>query len=210
MVTVIGVLLIIMGIFLVISVLMQSSKNHRVSGSIAGGAETFFGKQKGKTLDSLFNKLTTVVTIIFVILVLALCFILPTVDEVNHDMMVENAINYYKTEFGVNITEADLVFDEEGIPALADPSKILPVIESEVEEEAPVVEEETPVAEEEAPATEEEAPATEEEAPATEEEAPVAEEEAPATEEEAPVAEEEAPVAEEEAPVVEEEATVEE
>ena len=49
--TVIGVLLIIMGIFLIISVLMQSSKNHRLSGSIAGGAETFFGKQKGKTLD---------------------------------------------------------------------------------------------------------------------------------------------------------------
>ena len=59
-ITVIGVLLIIMGIFLIISVLMQSSKDHRLSGSIAGGAETFFGKQKGKTLDALFNKLTTV------------------------------------------------------------------------------------------------------------------------------------------------------
>lgn len=63
--TVIGVLLIVMGIFLIISVLMQSSKDHRLSGSIAGGAETFFGKQKGKTLDALFTKLTTVVTIIF-------------------------------------------------------------------------------------------------------------------------------------------------
>ena len=187
MVTVIGVLLIIMGIFLVISVLMQSSKNHRVSGSIAGGAETFFGKQKGKTLDSLFNKLTTVVTIIFVILVLALCFILPTVDEVNHELIVENAINYYKTTFGIDVTEADLVFDAEGNATLADTSKLLPAIESEAEE-APV---------------EEEAPAVEEEAPATEEEAPV-------VEEEAPVAEEEAPVAEEEAPAVEEEATVEE
>ena len=76
-ITVIGVLLIIMGIFLIISVLMQSSKDHRLSGSIAGGAETFFGKQKGKTLDALFNKLTTVVTIIFVILVLVLYVIQP-------------------------------------------------------------------------------------------------------------------------------------
>ena len=32
-ITVIGVLLIIMGIFLIISVLMQSSKDHRLSGS---------------------------------------------------------------------------------------------------------------------------------------------------------------------------------
>ena len=78
--TVIGVLLIIMGIFLIISVLMQSSKNHRLSGSIAGGAETFFGKQKGKTLDALFNKLTTVVTIVFVLLVLVLYVIQPSTE----------------------------------------------------------------------------------------------------------------------------------
>lgn len=89
LINVIGVLLIIMGIFLVISVLMQSSKNHRVSGSIAGGAETFFGKKKGKTLDAVFNKLTTVVTIIFVVLVLALCFVLPTFEEAREQMMAE-------------------------------------------------------------------------------------------------------------------------
>lgn len=70
--TVVGVLLIIMAVFLVISVLMQSSKDHRLSGSIAGGAETFFGKTKGKTLDALFNKLTTVIAIVFVVLVLVL------------------------------------------------------------------------------------------------------------------------------------------
>ena len=67
MVTVIGVLLIIMGIFLVISVLMQSSKNHRVSGSIAGGAETFFGKNKGRTIDAMLRKFTAVIAILFVI-----------------------------------------------------------------------------------------------------------------------------------------------
>ena len=80
--TVIGVLLIVMGIFLIISVLMQSSKDHRLSGSIAGGAETFFGKQKGKTLDAMFNKLTTVVTIIFVVLVLVLYVMQPSSSEI--------------------------------------------------------------------------------------------------------------------------------
>ena len=79
--TVIGILLIVMGIFLIISVLMQSSKNHRMSGTIAGGAETFFGKQKGKTLDALFNKLTTIVTIVFVVLVLVLYVLQPSVDD---------------------------------------------------------------------------------------------------------------------------------
>ncbi len=74
---IIGLALIIMAVFLVISVLMQSSKDHRLSGSIAGGAETFFGKTKGKTIDAFLNKLTTIVTIIFVILVVVLYVMQP-------------------------------------------------------------------------------------------------------------------------------------
>lgn len=87
--TVIGVLLIIMGIFLIVSVLMQSSKDHRLSGSIAGGAETFFGKQKGKTLDAMFNKLTTIVTIIFVVLVLVLYVMQPSLESLMADQYTE-------------------------------------------------------------------------------------------------------------------------
>ena len=74
---VIGILLLVMAVFLVISVLMQSSKNHRMSGTISGGAETFFGKQKGKSLDALFSKLTTIIAIIFVILVIVMYIIQP-------------------------------------------------------------------------------------------------------------------------------------
>lgn len=75
--TIIGILLIVMAVFLVISVLMQSSKDHRLGASIAGGAETFFGKTKGKSMDAMFNKLTTVVAIIFVVLVVILYVIQP-------------------------------------------------------------------------------------------------------------------------------------
>ena len=48
--TIFGILILVMAIFLVITILMQSSRDHRLSGTIAGGAETFFGKQKGKTM----------------------------------------------------------------------------------------------------------------------------------------------------------------
>lgn len=75
--TIIGILLIVMAVFLVIAVLMQSSKDHRLGSSIAGGAETFFGKAKGKSMDALFNKLTTVIAIIFVLLVVILYVIQP-------------------------------------------------------------------------------------------------------------------------------------
>ena len=75
---VIGISLIVMSVFLVVAVLMQSSKDHRLGASIAGGAETFFGKQKGKSMDAMFNKLTTVIAIVFVVLVLVLFFIAPS------------------------------------------------------------------------------------------------------------------------------------
>jgi preprotein translocase subunit SecG len=62
--------MIVMAIFLVIAVLMQSGKDSKLSGTIAGGGETFFGKTKGKTIDRVLAKATTVVSVIFVILVL--------------------------------------------------------------------------------------------------------------------------------------------
>ena len=73
---IIDVVLILISLGLILVVLMQQGQREGL-GAIAGGAETFFGKQKGKTLDALFNKLTTVVTIIFVILVLVLYVIQP-------------------------------------------------------------------------------------------------------------------------------------
>ena len=70
--TVIGVLLIVMGIFLIISVLMQSSKDHRLSGSIAGGAETFFGKKKAASYEGKLELLTKITGAVFMVLCLVL------------------------------------------------------------------------------------------------------------------------------------------
>ena len=65
-----GIILMIGAIFLIAAVLMQSGKSHKLSGTIAGGAETFFGKTKGKSIDKLFSKLTTIVSVVFVVLVI--------------------------------------------------------------------------------------------------------------------------------------------
>lgn len=67
-----GSILLFFAVFLVVAVLLQHGKNHNLSGTIAGGAETFFGKEKGKTIDKMLSKLTTVVAVIFVILVIVL------------------------------------------------------------------------------------------------------------------------------------------
>jgi len=67
-----GVIILIFALFLVIAVLMQHGKSKHLSGTIAGGAETFFGKEKGKTIDKILSTATTVIAIIFVIAVLVL------------------------------------------------------------------------------------------------------------------------------------------
>ena len=73
---ILGIVLLLMAIFLVVAILMQSGKDKRLSGTIAGGAETFFGKSKASTMDKILSKVTTIVAIIFAVLVLVMYIIL--------------------------------------------------------------------------------------------------------------------------------------
>ena len=73
------VLLLIAAVFLTIAILLQHGKSHNLSGTIAGASETFFGKTKGSTIDRKLSTLTTVVAIVFVVLVLA-AFLLQGLD----------------------------------------------------------------------------------------------------------------------------------
>ena len=66
---IIGIILLVFSVFLVIAVLMQEGKSHNLSGTIAGGADTFFGKNKGQAVSKKLSVLTTVVAVIFVLLV---------------------------------------------------------------------------------------------------------------------------------------------
>lgn len=70
MTTVLMILQMLCAIALIVTVLMQSSKSAGLSGSIAGGAETFFGKKKG--MDELFSKLSIVAAVLFMALTLLL------------------------------------------------------------------------------------------------------------------------------------------
>ena len=67
-----AIVLILLSIGLVAAVLMQSSKDHKLSGAIAGGADTFFGKSKGNSMDKLFSKLTIIGSAVFVVIVVAM------------------------------------------------------------------------------------------------------------------------------------------
>lgn len=77
---------VVISVILILVVLLQHGKQQGLSGAIAGGAETFFGKNKGRTIDALLNKITTVVAILFVISAIAL-----TVVSVNTNKAEEAA-----------------------------------------------------------------------------------------------------------------------
>ena len=65
---ILSVFQIIVSLVLIVVVLMQSSDQQGLSGTIAGGAETFFGKNKGRTIDAVLKKWTAVIAAVFIIL----------------------------------------------------------------------------------------------------------------------------------------------
>lgn len=69
------ILHVIIAIVLIVVVLFQSGKSAGLSGSIAGGADTFFGKNKGRTIDAILSKWTSVIAILFLITSIALFFL---------------------------------------------------------------------------------------------------------------------------------------
>ena len=58
---------VIFSISIIITVLLQSGKTSGISGTIAGGAETFFGKSKGRTIDAMLGRYTSFASIAFLI-----------------------------------------------------------------------------------------------------------------------------------------------
>lgn len=63
-----GVVLIITSIALIAIVLLQEGRSAGLSGAIAGGAETFLGKNKSKTIEQKLVKITKVLASAFFVL----------------------------------------------------------------------------------------------------------------------------------------------
>ncbi len=72
-----GIIMIVTSLALVVVVLLQESRTAGLSGAIAGGADTFLGKNKSKTVEQKLVKITKILAaIFFVISVLATLIVL--------------------------------------------------------------------------------------------------------------------------------------
>jgi preprotein translocase, secG subunit len=61
------VVIVLLSLFMVLIVLLQPGNSSGL-GAISGGAETFFGKNKAKTLEGKLKKLTIIVAVALVVL----------------------------------------------------------------------------------------------------------------------------------------------
>ena len=72
---VLGIVLLVLAVAIIALVLMQQGKDKKLSGAIAGGSDSFYGKSKGAGKDKMLSVVTTVIAIVFVVVVLAMYFI---------------------------------------------------------------------------------------------------------------------------------------
>ncbi len=105
--TVVGIIQIIVSVVLIASVLMQSAKKEGLSGVVGGASETFFGKNKGRTLDATFAVITTVCAIIFLISSLFLSYGMIAVQNAESKKVAEEQTQKVETEDTAADTKAD-------------------------------------------------------------------------------------------------------
>lgn len=71
-VKILAILCIIISIALTTIILMQEGKQAGLTGAISGGAETFWGKNKGRSVDGVLDKITKVLVVLFFVLAIVL------------------------------------------------------------------------------------------------------------------------------------------
>lgn len=69
---ILGIVLAVLSLSLIVAVLLQPGKDKRLSGAIAGGADTFMAKGKAGKLDKVLSKATVVMCVVFFVVILVL------------------------------------------------------------------------------------------------------------------------------------------
>lgn len=71
--TIVTILYVLVCIALSVVVLMQEGKQAGLSGSISGAAESYWGKNKGRSMEGALEKGTRVLAVVFIIVSALLC-----------------------------------------------------------------------------------------------------------------------------------------
>jgi preprotein translocase subunit SecG len=69
---VLTVLFVLISLAITVLVLMQEGKQAGLSGSVSGAADTYWGKNKGRSVEGALEKATTILGILFIVIALVL------------------------------------------------------------------------------------------------------------------------------------------
>lgn len=102
-----GIILLILAVFLVIAVLLQQGKNAGL-GAMAGGNESYYGQGKTMTKDKILSRLTTIVAIVFCLVVVLLFMLQGKADTTpsTNNNAANNSKPSVQTSINVTGTEA--------------------------------------------------------------------------------------------------------
>ena len=69
---IVTIIYVLVSIALTVIVLMQEGKTEGLSGAISGAADTYWGKNKGRSMEGAMNKITRYLAVGFIILTVVL------------------------------------------------------------------------------------------------------------------------------------------
>ena len=72
---ILGGILLALAVAIIALVLTQQGKDKRLSSTIAGGSDTFYGKSKGADKDKVLSTITAIAAALFVVIVVAMYLI---------------------------------------------------------------------------------------------------------------------------------------
>ncbi|MBQ2613802.1 MAG: preprotein translocase subunit SecG [Clostridia bacterium] len=115
MMTALTIIHVVVSIALILVVLLQHGKQQGLSGAIAGGAETFFGKNKGRTIDAILKKFTAVVAILFIVSSVTFAAVaINTYNKANEATQTETQATEEGAPIEVSMDENGNMVDAEG------------------------------------------------------------------------------------------------
>lgn len=69
---VLSIIFVIISITITIIVLMQEGKQAGLSGSVSGMADSYWGKNKGRSVEGKLEKVTTILGVLFIVIAIVL------------------------------------------------------------------------------------------------------------------------------------------
>ena len=69
------IILLVLAVAICVLVMMQNDGETKLSGTIAGGSDSFFGKNKGNSRDKILSNITAILSAVFVVVVVAMYII---------------------------------------------------------------------------------------------------------------------------------------